>query len=45
MGAFIAAKENGSEYARCLLFTGEGSLQMVIQALSDLVRFGVRPIM
>ena len=45
VGAFIAARENGTEYNRCLLFTGEGSLQMVIQALSDLVRFGVRPIM
>ena len=45
IGAFIAARERGGEFNRCLLFTGEGSLQMVIQALSDLVRFGVRPIM
>ena len=45
VGAFIAAREREREYNRCLLFTGEGSLQMVIQALSDLVRFGVKPIM
>ncbi|MCJ1314502.1 hypothetical protein MMC25_008184 [Agyrium rufum] len=42
VGAFVGALETG-KHKRCILFTGEGSLQMVIQALSDLVRFDAKP--
>ena len=45
VGAFIAAREAGVKYKRLLLFTGDGSLQLTIQAFADLLRHDVKPIM
>ncbi|KAK3346090.1 thiamine diphosphate-binding protein [Lasiosphaeria hispida] len=42
-GASIASKET-SAHARVVLITGEGSLQLTVQALSLLDRFGVPPV-
>ncbi|MCJ1384431.1 hypothetical protein MMC17_007547 [Xylographa soralifera] len=44
VGAFVAVREISSKFKRCLLFTGEGSLQLTIQAFSDLLRHEVKPI-
>ncbi|KUJ13706.1 putative pyruvate decarboxylase [Mollisia scopiformis] len=41
VGAFVAGKENGS-VERGILVTGEGSLQLTVQAFSDLLRHEVR---
>ncbi|KAF3762802.1 pyruvate decarboxylase [Cryphonectria parasitica EP155] len=43
VGLSIAAKEMG-HYKRIVLFTGEGSLQMTVQALSILSRHGITPV-
>lgn len=43
VGLSIAAKEKGT-YKRVVLFTGEGSLQLTVQALSILNRHGVVPV-
>ena len=37
VGAFVAGKEDGS-IKRPILVTGEGSLQLTVQAFSDLMR-------
>jgi pyruvate decarboxylase len=39
VGAAVAHKERGGK--RCILITGEGSLQMTVQALSELLRSAV----
>ncbi|KAK5046012.1 hypothetical protein LTR84_008799 [Exophiala bonariae] len=38
VGSFVAARESG-DVNRPILITGEGSLQLTVQALSDLIRF------
>jgi hypothetical protein len=43
VGGAVAAKETGS-YQRLVLITGEGSLQLTVQALSMLVRHGIVPV-
>ncbi|KAK1753354.1 thiamine diphosphate-binding protein [Echria macrotheca] len=43
VGASVAAKETGL-YKRIVLITGEGSLQLTVQALSLLNRLGVPPV-
>lgn len=42
VGATIAGKELG-QYRRMIVFTGEGSLQLTVQAMSILNRHGVVP--
>ncbi|KAL6689667.1 pyruvate decarboxylase [Trichoderma pleuroticola] len=42
VGASIAGKESG-QYRRMIVFTGEGSLQLTVQAMSILKRHGVVP--
>ncbi|CAP65220.1 uncharacterized protein PODANS_5_4580 [Podospora anserina S mat+] len=42
-GAAIAAKETG-KYKRLVLVTGEGSLQLTVQAFSMLTRYGIVPV-
>jgi pyruvate decarboxylase len=42
VGAFVAGKESGS-IKRGILVTGEGSLQLTVQAFSDLFRHEVNP--
>ena len=44
VGAFLAAKEQGG-VNRKILITGEGSLQLTIQAFSDLLRHDLKPIL
>lgn len=44
VGAFVAAKEGG-KLQRNVLVTGDGSLQLTVQALSDLLRHDLKPIM
>lgn len=44
VGAFMAAKEQGS-YQRCILITGDGSLQLTVQAFADILRLGLKPTM
>lgn len=44
VGAFVAGKESGS-VKRPVLVTGEGSLQLTVQAFSDLLRHKVNPTM
>jgi len=43
VGASVAAKEMGT-YKRMVLITGEGSLQLTVQALSMLNRHGIVPV-
>lgn len=43
-GAFIAINENKGKHNRGILITGEGSMQLTIQAISDLHRYGRKPI-
>lgn len=43
VGAFVAGKERG-EFNRNILITGEGSLQLTVQAFADLIRHEVNPI-
>lgn len=45
VGAFTAAKEQTGRFKRHILITGDGSAQMTIQAVGDLVRLGLDPIM
>ena len=46
VGAFMAAKEQGSlSYQRCILITGDGSLQLTVQAFADILRLGLKPTM
>lgn len=42
-GAAVAAKETG-KHKRLILITGEGSMQLTIQGLSLLNRFGIPPV-
>jgi len=42
VGSFVAGKESGS-VKRGILVTGEGSLQLTVQAFSDLLRHEVNP--
>jgi pyruvate decarboxylase len=42
VGAFVAGKELGT-IKRGILVTGEGSLQLTVQAFSDLIRHEVNP--
>lgn len=42
-GASIAARETGT-YKRVILITGEGSLQLTVQAFSILNRHGITPV-
>jgi pyruvate decarboxylase len=42
VGAFVAGKELGT-VKRSILVTGEGSLQLTVQAFSDLIRHEVNP--
>lgn len=44
VGAFVAGKEQGG-VNRNILLTGEGSLQLTIQAFSDLLRHDLKPIL
>jgi pyruvate decarboxylase len=44
VGAFKAIKENG-KYKRCILITGEGSLQLTAQAYADVLKLALNPIM
>jgi pyruvate decarboxylase len=44
VGSFVAGKEKGSA-KRPILVTGEGSLQLAVQAFSDLLRHEVNPTM
>jgi pyruvate decarboxylase len=44
VGAFVAGKETGT-IKRGILITGEGSLQLTVQALADLARHGTNPVM
>jgi pyruvate decarboxylase len=43
VGAFVAGKELGL-FKRNILITGEGSLQLTVQAFADLIRHEVNPI-
>ena len=47
VGTFTAVHEQNEQkrFKRKILLTGEGSIQMTIQALGDLMRLGERPIM
>lgn len=45
VGAFTAALEQSEKFKRPILITGEGSMQMTIQALGDMLRFNLAPIM
>ena len=42
VGSFVAGKELGT-IKRPILITGEGSLQLTVQAFSDLLRHEVNP--
>jgi len=42
VGAFIAGQESGT-VKRPILITGEGSLQLTVQAFADLIRHGLNP--
>ncbi|KAL7007882.1 hypothetical protein EMMF5_002529 [Cystobasidiomycetes sp. EMM_F5] len=42
LGAAMAAQEQGR---RCILFTGDGSIQLTVQELSTMIRHGVKPIL
>jgi pyruvate decarboxylase len=44
VGTFVAGKEAGS-IKRNILVTGEGSLQLTVQAFSDMLRHEVNPTM
>lgn len=44
VGAFVAGKEGG-KIQRNVLVTGDGSLQLTIQAFSDLLRHDLKPVM
>jgi pyruvate decarboxylase len=44
VGTFQAIKETG-KYKRNVLITGEGSLQLTVQAFADLLRHDLKPIM
>lgn len=44
LGSFVAGKENGS-IKRGILVTGEGSLQLTVQALADHLRHGINSTM
>ncbi len=43
VGASIAAKETG-QFRRLVLITGDGSLQLTVQAFSILNRHGITPV-
>ena len=43
VGGSVANKERGG--SRSILVTGEGSLQLTVQAFADLLRHGTNPIM
>lgn len=43
-GAFTAIREAG-EYKRCILITGEGSLQLTVQTFADMLKLKLNPIM
>jgi pyruvate decarboxylase len=45
VGAFTAVKEQGKRFKRNILITGDGSIQMIVQAVSDLLRLDLKPIM
>ncbi|ORY80480.1 pyruvate decarboxylase-like protein [Protomyces lactucae-debilis] len=42
LGAALAAKELGR---RCMLFVGDGSLQLTVQEISTMIRHGLKPIL
>lgn len=44
LGSFVAGKEDGS-IKRGILVTGEGSLQLTVQALADYLRWGLNATM
>jgi pyruvate decarboxylase len=44
LGSFMAAQETG-KFKRGILVTGEGSLHLTAQAIADLLRYDVKPIM
>jgi pyruvate decarboxylase len=44
LGSFVAGKEDGS-IKRAILVTGEGSLQLTVQAFSDILRHGLNATM
>lgn len=44
VGAFKAIKESG-KYDRCILVTGEGSFHLTVQAMMDLLKLRLNPIM
>lgn len=43
VGAFKAIRETGA-FKRCILVTGEGSLQLTVQAFADLLKLNLNPI-
>lgn len=44
VGAFIAAQETG-KFKRGILVTGEGSFHLTVQAVGDMLRYDIKPIM
>lgn len=44
VGCFQAIKELQGEYKRGILVTGEGSFHMTVQAVADMLRFDLKPI-
>ena len=43
VGSFTAALETG-KFKRGILVTGEGSLQLTVQAFADLLKLGLKPV-
>jgi pyruvate decarboxylase len=41
LGAALVAREQGR---RCILFTGDGSIQLTVQEISTMIRHGLKPI-
>jgi len=44
VGAAQAVKESEGKYKRAILVTGEGSMQLTVQAISDMLRYDLKPI-
>ena len=44
VGTFTSIKETG-KYKRRILVTGEGSMQLTVQAFADMLKLDVKPIM
>jgi len=44
VGAAQAVRESEGRYKRAILVTGEGSMQLTVQAISDMLRYDLKPI-